>query len=147
MTRVNLLMILTLCLMVAGCLSCTRRQASVLIDLRGAPEGPPGPIATSPRYASYCKDEFILTVFNKLANRILVMMVGEKPIIIEAGQRADIPFKKEYDCRKVILTANVLSRGGKLVGTAEKKEWIPSRRRHSRTADIWAIDSYYPLRY
>jgi len=138
--------ILCLCFIAVCFNGCARKQAPAVIDLQNVPTKPPRPIVKSPRQASYYEDEFILTVFNVLAHQVVVMMIGEEPIIIEAGQRADVSFKKGHDCRKVILTANVQPRGGKMIGTAERKQCIPSLKRRSRTADIWIIDDYRPLK-
>jgi len=145
MTRIKLLIVF--CLAIVGFVGCApRAQAPAWLDLRRAGEEPPRPIDKSPRYDSYYQDEFILTIFNTLAHRVVVNMVGEESIIIEPGQRADIPFKKGPDCRVVILTANVFIKG-ELIGTAKREQCVPDLGDRSRTADIWLISRYCRLKH
>ena len=142
-----LIAVLALCLVMflAG---CARRQAPAVIDLREALGESPEAVAASPspRYASYYKDDFILTVLNKLADRVEVEVSKSEVVNVGPGQRTDIFFKKGYDCRKVILTAKVLSKD-KLAGTTEREQWIPPQRRRSLTTALWIIESYDPLRH
>jgi hypothetical protein len=137
--------ILCVCLMTVSFTGCGRKQAPAVIDLRKIPVKPLRPIVESPRYPSYYQDEFILTVFNALAHRVVVNMISEEPMAIEAGQRTDIPFKKGPDRRKVVLTANVFLKA-KLIGTAKREQCVPDLGGRSQTADIWVINRYCRLK-